>query len=369
MNLRGEIAHARHRLRSLTPTRARGKFPSLAWGWPTGRRDMLLRAAILADLNASADAYRQWESTTDFNDVDLPMMRLLVGISRRLPEGMLEAKDRARLNGIERKLWSECIVALQTTKPALAALQSAGIDVMIFKGAVRTVLDMSDLRGRYASELDLLVRPEKFVQAWNAILAAGWKYVLGFNPRLDWVIGANLAKTGSGELDLHRYPYHQLIDADLKPDGLWSRAIATTFLGYPVFIPSPTDRLMMAIAHGGIGAHEQSDWLVDAALLVRSGDVDWPLFEELANERGLESVAGVALGYLVSLDVPVPADVLGRLTRRSRFHPFRRMSAVLQARPKLEHSVTSAIGRGLARGFRMGNKSRMILRLERLAKR
>lgn len=355
----------REQLALLETTKPRGRFPSLAWAWPAGERDLLLRAAILGNLEEAAAAYRQWEREYSFEDVDFAKQRLLVAISHRIPRDLLRAKDQARLSGVERRLWTECIVNLRTTEPALAALAAAGIEVMVFKGAVRTVLNMADLRGRYASELDLLVRPEEFQAAWQAIRAAGWQYVLGFEPRLDRMMGANLSKPGAGELDLHRYPYHQLLLSDRHPDALWARATRTTFLGHPVAIPSPTDRLLMAIAHGGIDGHVQSDWLVDCAIVIGGNDIDWPLFIDLVRQRKLEAVAAVVLSYLAGpLRVAVPQAVLASLSTGLGRHPLRLFSGLMLARPKRQHSPLSAMGRGLARAARMTRKARMIARLD-----
>ncbi len=360
----------REQLALLQTTRPRGPFPSLAWAWPGGERDLLLRAAILSDLAEAAAAYRHWETDYNFDDVDFAKQRLLVAISHRIPRDLLRAKDQARLAGIERQLWTKCVMSLRSTQPALAALEAAGIEVMVFKGAVRTVLDVANLRGRYASELDLLVRPETFVAAWRAIRSAGWQYVLGFEPRLDRLMGANLSKPNSGELDLHKYPYHQLLPVDLKPDALWARATRTTFLGHPVAIPSPTDRLLMAIAHGGIDGHVQSDWLVDCAIVIAGGEVDWPLFVAMARERRIEAAAAITLSYLAGpLQVAVPKRVLGELTSGLRGHPFQLVSGLLLARPKREHSPLSAVGRGVARAIRMAKKARMIARLDDLQRR
>lgn len=353
----------REQLALLRPTAPRGRFPTLEWAWPTGERDLLLRAAIVDDFDVAVAAYREWEACYDFEAVDFAKQRLLVAISHRIPQALLEAKEHARLLGVERRLWTESIMRLRTTAPALAALAAAGIEVMVFKGAVRTVLDVSNLRGRYAAELDLLVRPDDFKRAWGAIRSAGWQYVLGFEPDLDHLMGANLSKPGAGELDLHKYAYHQLLASDADPAPLWARATRTTFLGCPVSIPSPTDRLLMAIAHGGIDGHVQSDWLVDCALIVRDGAVDWPLFAHLACERRVDGFVAVALSYLKGLGVPVPDEVLSELRRGLRAHPIRLSFALLQSRPKREHSPLSAVGRGLARAFRMIRKRAMISQL------
>lgn len=365
MRLLGELANLGRLLSQRQVTKPAGPFPSSAWAWPTGGRDLLLRAAALPDLNQAAAAYDQWQRTVEFETATMATQRLLVAVSYRMPEGILPAVDRARLKGVERKLWSLCIISLKSTEPALAALHREKIDVMVLKGAVRTVLDVSDLRGRFASDLDLLVRPTDFGRAWDAIVGAGWTYRDGQPPDLLRLIGANLKRGDLGELDLHRYPYHQLIRSDAEPTGLWARARLQEFMGHPVFVPSPTDRLLMAIAHGAIGGHEQSDWLVDSALLIHGGEVDWDLFLTLARERGIEANVAVVLSYLAGpLEAPVPVDVLEGLARYARRHPFRHMGALLQARPKREHSIVSGFSRGGVRAVRMLMKNRMIRHLE-----
>lgn len=354
----------RAQLSRLRPLKPRGRFPSVAWAWPAGPRDLLLQAAILPDLDKAAAAYRQWEATTDFDDVDFPAMRLLVAIAHRIPDSILRATDRPRLTGVERKLWSECVIALRGAEPALAAIEQAGIDIMVFKGAVRSVLDFANLRGRYASELDLLVRPDDYERAWHIVVAAGWEHPR-VRPDFGRMSGMNLRRKGAAELDLHKYPYHQLLVSDARPEALWARASAHQFLGHKVFVPSPSDRLLMAIAHGTIGGHEQSDWLVDCALLVSAGNVDWPLFLELARERRVEAHAAIVLSYLAGpMALPVPQGVLDVLVRAARRHPLRLAGALLQGRPKYDHSAFSALGRGIARGLRIVRREQLIGRVE-----
>ena len=69
-------------------------------------------------------------------------------------------------------------------------------------------------------------------------------------------------------------------------------------------------------------------------------------------------------GYLAGpLEVPVPKGPLESLIAASRWHPLQRASALLQGRPKREHSIPSALGRGIARGIRMVRKDRSIRRV------
>ena len=121
----------------------------------------------------------------------------------------------------------------------------------------------------------------------------------------------------------------------------------------------------MAIAHGGIDGHVQSDWLVDCAVIIGGGHVDWPLFIGLVLERRLEAPTAIVLSYLGGpLKVGVPAEVLARLKAGLRLRPVRLFSGLMLARPKRQHSPLSALGRGVARAARMTRKAWMIRRLD-----
>jgi hypothetical protein len=342
----------------------RGRFPSLAWAWPTGERDLLLQAAILADLRRAAAIFDAWQSRFDVGDVEFSKMRLLTAVSTRLPPDLLDAGARASLSGFERRLWTRCRLALHAAEPAFAALAAAGIDVMVFKGAARAVLDITNLRGRYASEIDLLVRPHDYGHGLEILRAAGWRH--GADEKVFRVIGVNMLCGPHGRVDIHQFPCHQLAASDREPAALWARGSVHQFLGHKVLLPAATDQLVIAIAHGGIDGHKHSDWLVDCAHLIRSGEVDWALFESLCVERRIEAAAAIALSYLAGpLELPLPSEILRRLEAGARRRPIRFAAGLLEARPKREHSVPSALARGAARACRLIGESLGVWRLRR----
>jgi hypothetical protein len=349
----------------LMPGPERGRFPSYAWAWPKAGRHLLLRAAIVEDLIEAERAFSAWLTTHHFNDVTFAEQRLLVAISARLPATSEPSAVRARLKGIERMLWTHSTMTLRAAQPALQALHDAGISVMMLKGAARAAMDMRDVRGRFASDVDLLVHPAHFENAYKTLLAQGWDHKQAREPHLVRLTGLNLYRGTHGDLDLHRFAFHQLVAGDADASALWSRATQTTFLGHAVSVPSPADRLLMAIAHGGIDGHQHSDWLVDCAALISDGAIDWPLFERLCVERRLVAHAAIALGYLhKELGVTVPEHVMARLEALAERSPLQLWSALLQAHPKREHTPLSAIGRGLARGHRQLERSWALSRLE-----
>lgn len=346
---------------------ATARFPAYGWAWPKGGRHLLLKAAILPDPEAAAGAFLEWHETIDFERVMMAEQRLLLPIARRALGHLLSKNVQARLAGVERMLWTHSMVCLRAAEPGLAALVAAGIEVMIFKGAARTAVDATALRGRFASDIDMLVRRADYDKALQVLHDMGWALEThGMRIDVARSIGVNLRNDKGGEIDLHKYPFHQVIDQDVTSEALWQRSGSHTFLNQTVQVPAATDQLMLAIAHGGVDGHETSDWLVDCALLIGSGEVDWDLFEALCKQRRLAAHAAIVLSYLSEqLEIDVPGPALERLKRSGKSAPFYMWAALFQSHPKREHTRLGDMGRGISRGCRQMKKARAVMRAER----
>ena len=110
-----------------------------------------------------------------------------------------------------------------------------------------------------------------------------WQIATGVSPqylrtRLPSLRSMNFFKGSFGDIDLHQLAYDGSQPSAEDDLAIWRRAIAAEFSGVGVFVPSPADRMALAIAHGGLDAHTHSDWLVDCAVAIHGGDVDWDVF-------------------------------------------------------------------------------------------
>ena len=331
-------------------------FPGYAWAWPQGDRELLLRAACLPKLNDAVREFRAWEAGREFNDTVGPEQRLLVAISARLPASMITLDERARLTGIERKLWTASRLALRADGDAAAILVGAGIRPLVMKGAARSALDMQNLKGRHAADIDFLVKPEDYRRSIEVLMRNGWttkhpKLVEKYLSGRGGMAAVNLHKGQYGDADLHQYAFYHVAGASDR--GLWARAREVDFLGQKLLVPSPEDNLAIAIAHGGVGAHGQSDWMVDCVNIIRESHIDWNLFEEICTAHRILPYAAIALGFMVMrLEVPVPGEVLARIARGGRQPMTRLWSALLQAHPKWENGIVEKLGRLVARVMR-----------------
>jgi hypothetical protein len=331
-------------------------FPGYGWAWPRGDRELLLKAAALPDLEKAVEAFRQWSAHHDFEATTLTELRLLVGISARLPARLITLDERARLTGIERMLWTRSRVALAAAEDAARILAGLGVDMLVIKGASRSALDLSNLKGRAAYDIDLLVKPQDFRRSIEALMANGWKddhpkLVMRYLAGTGGMAAVNLGKGEHGDVDLHQYALYHVAGGNDR--GLWERSREVDFLKQKIRVASPADNLAIAIANGGIGGHGQSDWMVDCVNIIREGGVDWTLFEDICAAHRILPHAAITLGFLkYRLEAPVPEEVLGRIARAGRRPFLRRLSALFQAHPKRELPWWGVAGRGLSRGMR-----------------
>jgi hypothetical protein len=339
----------------LVPRRfsASRRFPHLSWAWPSGSRELLVIAAGHADDHNAAVAFVEWLATTDIESCHFPEQRLLVRIASRFPEKRLKVAERARLNGIVRLLWTKSRLTLNNAAPPLRALREAGVELLVLKGMALTALDARNLKGRIAHDIDILVRVSDLAAALSILDGAGWRSTRGESGLFLKQRGAtfrslNFVKPPFGDIDLHTRAYLTAGRDSAPETGLWARSTRAELLGVDVLVPSPTDRLVNAIAHGALDAHRHSDWLVDCARLVGEGEIDWPLAVKLAEDLGTPAQVTLALSYLREvLGYPVPDDALAQLWESARSSPDDYYKALLLGHPRDGHSLISSAGRRL----------------------
>ncbi len=199
--------------------------------------------------------------------------------------------------------------------------------------------------------------------AFDVLRDGDWQIATGVSPqylrtRLASLRSMNFFKGNLGDIDLHQLAYDGSQRSEEDDLAIWQRADPAEFSGVGVLVPSPADRIALAIAHGGLDAHTHSDWLVDCAVAMRGGGVDWDVFLDVVARRGLAVAAAVALSYLaLETGVVVPSGVLARVLDMADRTGLSRWSAVLQAKPRTDFGRLVWLSRGLAKQLRLRRKS------------
>lgn len=339
--------------RRFSPSR---HFPQLSWAWPDGSRQQLLVAAAHNSDDVAARAFGDWLRTTDLDDAQFAEQRLLVSAANRFPASVLEVPNRERLNGIVRMLWTKSRLAIGSAASTLGLLRSSGVEVLVFKGMAASALDMSGLKGRIAHDVDILVKCDHLERAITVLDESGWRAARGESVLLLKARGPrfrslNFQRPPHGDIDLHTRAYLKTSPRSSVERDIWTRSTRTSFLKADVLVPSSTDRLMIAIAHGVVDAHRYSDWLVDCAQLIRKGSIDWRLVAELAAELHSSAHAAMALCYLRDiLGADVPEEVARSLWQAASRSPVEYFEALMLGYPRDKHSPPSSLVR---RAFKM----------------
>ncbi|CCV03730.1 conserved hypothetical protein [Mesorhizobium metallidurans STM 2683] len=338
------------------------RFPDYGWSWPTGKLDQLLKAALLPDEEAACQCAMRWLDENDIDLVSFREHRLLAAISDRFGRKLAVHAAYPRLVGLQKMLWTKSRMAMREAEPALKAMVEAGSAVMLIKGASRIAVDASAQRGRVAHDIDILVRPQDMVAAFDVLRDRDWQIATGVSPqylrtRLSSVRSMNFFKGSFGDIDLHQFGYDGSQSSAEDDLAIWRRAIAAEFSGVSVSVPSPADRIALAIAHGGLDAHTHSDWLVDCAVAIDGGDVDWDVFLDIAARRRLAVAAAVALSYLaLEIGIAVPEAPLASIVEMADRAGLARWSSVLQAKPRTDFGGLVWLSRGFAKQLRLKRK-------------
>lgn len=328
-------------------------YPSLDRAWPGGNHERLLLAAVHVDQAAAERELRAWIGTHDLNDCTFSEQRLLLAAWNRLGPGLKDLPDAPRLAGLQRMLWTRTMLLMRECQPALSALASADVPMMLIKGAARAA-DPVGRSGRSFHDLDLVVPRKRLGDALGVFVELGWEPSSGASAMrmltlAERLRSVNLHKGRYGDIDLHGCVFRPGQGSVGDDDRIWARARSVEFNSVACRLPVGEDLAVIAIANGGLDAHANSDWLVDLSRLIVEPGFDWRLFTDEALARDIAVPTLIALGWLEARAGYV-ID-LGAMRRIEAALPGRMAAwiAFVQARPRQSETPADAVLRWLAK--------------------
>jgi Uncharacterised nucleotidyltransferase len=288
---------------------------------PEERYDLLLRA-VLGPIDGAADALRRWRAVEDLSDPDMGVLRLLPLLGERVAElAPDDAALRRRVAHISRFAWMRGQLMLTRTVAGVAALQDAGIAVLLIKGAALIQIPGVERRLRMMDDLDVLVHPEDVRAASDVLHNAGYRRLLA--PASDDELvrllrSAHALPFGDqgGEIDLHWNALHSRRHPEFDR-AWWPEAVPARLLDVETLAAAPSDVLVQSIAHGSMWAQDAAPrWVVDIAMLLQAtGEtLDWDRVVDRAAAARLAPVVADALEYVEeATGLAAPATALTAL--------------------------------------------------------
>ncbi|WP_457936114.1 nucleotidyltransferase family protein [Mesorhizobium sp. 10J20-29] len=291
-------------------------------------RVWLLLHVILGDDNVAAEAWHSWWSTGPSPEPSLAEQRLLPSVSQRLSLLEIVGGLPPLVSVARRNTYLINQARLKAVRPLLEQILPA-MPVMILKGGARIAVDAQAMHLRSVRDLDLLLPQDHLSEALEIAIANGYRSVSGLLPgpvksrALAPLFEAGSRRHDYMELDFHAVPlrFGRLGNHD---DGLWRRAIDAKLAGLPVKVPSVTDRLLHAVAHGLVADNDKpADWLVDSVIALRDPSFDVAIATEEIAARRLGLPMKIATSLLDELGVAVPRPIVDACGRDLRGLLFR----------------------------------------------
>ncbi len=198
-------------------------------------------------------------------------------------------------------------------------LDAAQIPSIALKGAFLAQFAYAEPGLRPMRDLDLLLRPEQAVQAFELLRAHGYRAMFEGAPEAYFADRIHLPPlTGPGGIGVELH--HRLTppggDAAGFEDGLWARSISETVGGAPIRFLSAEGLLLHLCIHATLD--HQLDLgplaLADVALLTERQAVDWPGFLGLVSGGNWQRCA-LSVLYLAKrhLGAKIPDEVIEAL--------------------------------------------------------
>ncbi len=211
----------------------------------------------------------------------------------------------------------------------LDLFHSRGIEVACYKGPALAFLAYGGASGREWGDLDLLVAPEMYEEAFQLLRAEGFVPELGDLPRCYLKLAYEITLIHNRRrvtVDLHRSAFSEAFRDSFSLSK--KTPFAVQMNGYPVETFAPEEHLVLLAIHGGKHGWRKLRWVYDLVALCRSHPLDWQRVGQVAKESG--GVRSLSLGLelakdLFSLKTPEGWKLPKRLeplTAKARAHMF-----------------------------------------------
>jgi hypothetical protein len=285
--------------------------------WPNQYQEYLLKASLLKGKEA-IDAWYEWKSNVDVDQLDMGSHRLLPLLYRNLHTQGVEDPLMAKFKGIYRYTWYKNQMLFHKIAAILNAFHNAGIRTMVLKGAALAVLHYKDYGLRPMDDFDLLVPTEQAPEAIDLLVKLGWtpadKPLEAINETYISVAHATAFEDVYDlQIDLHWHTFSECCYPNAD-DDFWKDKVEANIHGVSTHALNPTDQLLHVCVHGARwNLVSPLRWIADAMMIMNTSrsEIDWDRLITQAQKRYYILPLKDTMNYLRDLlNAPIPLSIL-----------------------------------------------------------
>jgi hypothetical protein len=204
----------------------------------------------------------------------------------------------------------------------LDAFGQAGLETILVKGPIVSLLAYGDPAVRSYVDLDLLVRDREILPASRILVALGFEAdVAGAAILAGKIPGEYLFKRAGAQqiVELHTEKTFRYYPRPMRMQDLFTRRRHVSLEGREVPALCLEDELVLNCIHGAKHFWERLMWPADiAAIVAHHPEIAWERVRQAARDVGAERMVHVGLLLAESLlGVPVPAEMAANTNKDS----------------------------------------------------
>ncbi len=286
--------------------------------WPNETQLLLLKAATLS-LSEASHAWHLFV-THSVDQLDASGDRLLsliyFNIAIRLHQNHFSQCDFLKMKYYA--IFSENYFLCSAFLPVLSQMLDAAIPVLALKGLPYLTLYYKNSGARKMMDIDIMVSPERFVDAALILEKNGWRTfkcrsLKNYDHRE--CIELTYFDDANNSIDLHYHLLH-FIYYTAADDDYWKAAIPFTWHYQTMLTLNSADHLLHCCFHGNlVGEYIQPlRWIVDAFYIIAGSKIDWHRLIFLSERKSLSLFMLNSLRYLkINFNAEIPTFVLTSL--------------------------------------------------------
>ena len=230
-------------------------------GLPLPDRARWLLEACLRDDGRAIEAFGKWRRFADPERMDGRELRLTPLLHANMRRLGLSDPKLAWIGGQAKHIWLAGALRRRKLMPVLDMLESAGIDLVLIKGAALIARFPKAVGNRPMGDFDLLIRRSSARAGMALLNASGWSGPVGAafsDADLNRFNGCGFWNSTETSIDLHWRPT-TLIATSRHAEGVRERSVAATLESRPVLVASATDHLFILLCHAFHGRSRAAD--------------------------------------------------------------------------------------------------------------
>lgn len=222
-------------------------------------------------------------------------------LARAVLDGLVTVEDDGA-NAVLRRRWHDelltCVrlegVAVRTAE----LLDAAGVNWRLTKGAALAHLDYPDASVRTFGDVDLVVHPSDWSEAFRLLTDRGYRRQTATLPGdydARYGKGATLTTPDGCEVDLHRRFAIGRFGVTTRMEAVFASCDGVELAGRTLPVLDPAGRLLHACFHAALGGFRRLRAFRDVAQLLLVTGADWAATYDIARSWRSEAVVASAI--------------------------------------------------------------------------